>query len=114
MLFQTSKLTKKFQEQAKYKIQRNKVVMLLRQSKGRFFSNLDSANTKEFWKAVKQLNNNKNTTIPTLSDGQSSVSSNIGKADLFNKYFLRRIGASNQNVGKISFLCSCLQRELHD
>ena len=26
---------------------------------------------------------------------------------------LRRIGASNWNAGKISFLCSCLQRELH-
>ena len=26
---------------------------------------------------------------------------------------LRRIGASNRNVGKISFLCSCLRRELH-
>ena len=53
---------------------------------GIFFSNLDSANAKKFWKAVKQLNN-KNTTIPTLSDGQSSVSSNTGKVDVLNKYF---------------------------
>ena len=82
MLFQTYKLTINPPDEAKYKTQRNKVVMLLKKKK---FFYLDSPNAKEFWKAVKQLNN-KNTTVPTLSDGHSSVSSNTTKADVLNKY----------------------------
>ena len=86
-LFRKYKCTGNSQDHAKYKAQRNNVVTLLRQCKEQFFFNLNSANIKDFWKAVKKVNKTKNITIPALSDGHSSVASNTGKADLLNNHF---------------------------
>ena len=108
-LFQTFKRTGNLQDHVKYKTQRNTVVSLLRQSKETFFCNLNSASAKEFWKAVKHLNENKNTTIPTLSDGQSSVSSNIGKAELLNNYFY---SCFNRKCPPLSSTCSSTNHSL--
>ena len=71
----------------RYKSIRNKVVALLRRGKGQFFYNLQSSTTKEFWKAIKVINKQEST-IPTLWDNNTPVTSSSGKADLLNRYFL--------------------------
>ena len=70
VLFDIYKRTKKETDQAKYNAQRNRVVTLLRESKQDFFLKLRNTNAKEFWKAIRKLNA-KQSTIPTLTDGDS-------------------------------------------
>ena len=71
---------------ANYKIQRNRVVAMLRKCKEEFFHKLNSANVKDFWKAVRKLNK-KGTTIPTLYDDDIPVDSSQDKATLLNNFF---------------------------
>ena len=52
-----------------YHRQRNHVTSPLRESKQKFFDNLVSADSKEFWKSVKRLNYKRSAITATLSDG---------------------------------------------
>ena len=71
-LFQKAKSTGDPQDLANYKQQQNRVLNMLCESRQAFFSSLDTANAKEFWKAVKMLGT-KNTTFPSISNGCSQV-----------------------------------------
>ena len=71
----------------KYKSIRNKVVELLRRGKRQYFYNLQTSTTKEFWKVIKVINKQEST-IPTLWDNNTPVTTSSGKADLLNRYFL--------------------------
>ena len=70
----------------KYKTVRNQVVALLRLNKEQYFHNLQFSTSREFWKAIKVLNK-QDSTIPTLWDDNTPVTSDSGKADLLNRYF---------------------------
>ena len=59
---------------------------LLRECRQAFFSNLDSANAKDFWKAVKMLGT-KSTTFPSISNGTAQADTGQGKAHLLNTFF---------------------------
>ena len=85
-LFQKAKFTGDPQDLAIYKQQRNHVLNLIRESRQEFFSNLDAANSKGFWKAVKQLGA-KSTSFPSISDGTTHADTGLGKAYLLNNFF---------------------------
>ena len=86
-LFQKAKSTGNPQDLAIYKQQRNCVLSLLCESKQAFFNNLDIANAKEFWKAVKILET-KNTMFPTMiSNSTTQADTSQGKAYLLNNFF---------------------------
>ena len=84
--FQKAKLSGDPQDLAKYKQLRNRVLNLLRECRQAFFSNLDSANAKDFWKAVKMLGT-KSTTFPSISNGTAQADTGQGKAHLLNTFF---------------------------
>ena len=71
---------------SKYKFARNRVVSKLRMAKRAYFSNLNPKNLKTFWKAMKYLNKSQ-CSIPTLSHGDATVQTDIGKANLLNSFF---------------------------
>ena len=71
---------------SKYKFARNRVVSKLRMAKRAYFSNLNPKNPKKFWKAMKYLNKSQ-CSIPTLSHGDATVQTDIGKANLLNSFF---------------------------
>ena len=71
----------------KYSTMRNRVVYLMRESKRNFFNKLNQATTKEFWKLLKLLNHNHDSTIPTLEDRGTSIDSSIDKANALNRFF---------------------------
>ena len=73
-------------DRAKYNTMRNQVVYLLRESKKTYFSKLNHANVKEFWKTMKLLNHD-SSTLPTLQDKGISIDSNIDKANVLNRFF---------------------------
>ena len=70
----------------RYKQQRNRVLNMIRESRQAFFSNLDTASAKEFWKAVKMLGR-KNATLPSISNGTTQADTGQGKACLLNNFF---------------------------
>ena len=59
-------------DRAKYNTMRNQVVYLLRESKKNYFSKLNHANVKEFWKTMKLLNHD-SSILPTLQDKGISI-----------------------------------------
>ena len=71
--FQKVKLSGDPQDLAKYKQLRNRVLNLLRECRQAFFSNLDSANAKDFWKAVNKMLGTKSTTFPSISNGTAQA-----------------------------------------
>ena len=85
--FHTAKKSKSPGDWDKYKIVRNKVVAMLQLNKRQYFYKLKFSSCKEFWKAIKVINK-QDTTIPALWDGNTSITSNCAKAELFNEYFL--------------------------
>ena len=85
-LFNKAKSTGDPQDLAIYKQQRNHVLNMLRESRQAFFSNLDAANAKVFWKTVKMLGT-KSTTFPTISNGSTQADTSEGKAYLLNNFF---------------------------
>ena len=60
---------------------------MLRESRQAFFNNLDTANAKDFWKAVKMLGT-KSATLPSLSNSTTQADTGLGKAYLLNNFFL--------------------------
>ena len=70
----------------KYRQARNKVVSLLRSAKKEYFSSLNPRKSKQFWKSIKVVNRH-NSTIPVLSQGPRTLSSDQEKADALNSFF---------------------------
>ena len=76
---------------ARFKIQRNPCVTLLRENKRDYYENLDLGNdSKELWNTVKPVFGNKVTTRNniTLIENEKVVTSEIDLAKIFNKYFV--------------------------
>ena len=71
-----------------YKQQRNHTLDRLRESRQSFFSKFGTANSKEFWKAIKVLGV-RSTTFPSISDSNSSTHADTAedKACLLNNFF---------------------------
>ena len=84
-LFRTAKRTW-LSDLKKYKLQRNKVVSMLRSSKQLFFDKLSNSDQKTFWKTV-QLLNNKQSSIHSLQSNGNTIVSSSGKAELLNNFF---------------------------
>ena len=89
----------------KYKIIRNKIVSLIRNSRNDYFENLDSllstetTDMKLLWKTSKQLLKlGKSTSImPTLNSNDERAESDIEKATLLNMYFAAQSTAVDDN-----------------
>ena len=90
-------------DQQKYKSLRNKVITMLRDSKAKFFNNLNPKSTKSFWSAVKYLNKQVSS-IPTLVRNGCSVETDMDKADLLNSYFAE---CFNKSQPPLSSECYC-------
>ena len=73
-------------DRAKFRELRNEVVAKLRSGKRSFFADLESSNVNQFWKKIRLLNR-KESSIPTLSTGDITASTNPEKAELLNEYF---------------------------
>ena len=71
---------------AKYKRARNNVTYLLRKAKKNFFTSLDPADKKKFWKIVKHINTYK-PSVPDLSLGDLCATTNEEKANMLNNFF---------------------------
>ena len=92
VLFRTAKRTYQLSDLKKYKLQRNKVVSMLR--KQLFFDKLSTSDQKTFWKTVRFLNNKQSSIQSLQRDGNTIVSAS-GKAELLNNFFF---GCFNHNV----------------
>ena len=73
----------------KYKQLRNKVVQLLRIAKKKYHKKASFEGSKRFWKAVKNIRNPSNQSIPVLREDSIVASSNAEKASLLNKTLAR-------------------------
>ena len=62
------------------------MVSLLKESKEDFFRKLHNSSAKDFWKAIRKLNA-KQSSIPTLIDGDLPADTNQDKAILLNNFF---------------------------
>ena len=93
-LFRTAKRTCRLSDLTRYKLQRNKTVSLLRNSKQLFFDKLSNSHQKMFWKAVRLLTN-KRISIPSLECNGETIVSAAGKADSLNNFFY---GCFNHNI----------------
>ena len=72
----------------KYKQLRNKVVHELRRAKKSYVNNIARAkNPKQFWAAIKALNGNNSSSIPTLSCNNETVTDDKRKAKVLNSFF---------------------------
>ena len=90
-------------DKLKYQSLRNKVVNMLRDSKSKFFNNLNPKSSKSFWSAVKYLNKQESS-IPTLITNECSTETDEDKADLLNKYFAE---CFNRSQPSLSSECYC-------
>ncbi len=86
MLFNKAKRSKLPADERKYKSQRNHTLSVLRQSKKKFFNNLNSDNSKVFWKSVKALGK-RDQSIPTLEVNGQKLEGSKDKAEALNLYF---------------------------
>ena len=86
--FRIAKSSGKSSDRAKYNRKRNQVVDMIRERKKTYFNNnLNSVDTKSFWKTVRILNNNDVSSIPTLSEGDRTADTNQAKAATLNNFF---------------------------
>ena len=85
-LFRTAKRTGKLSDRVKYTVKRNQVVAMLRNSKQSFFDELNSADSKTFWKTVRLLNNQQSS-VPTLQHNGIVIETASNKAAALNNFF---------------------------
>ena len=85
-LFRTAKRTGKLSDRVKYTVKRNQVVAMLRNSKQSFFDELNSADSKTFWKTVRLLNNQQSS-VPTLQHNGIAIETASNKAAVLNNFF---------------------------
>ena len=83
LLFKRAKRTGDYRH---YKIARNGTLAQLRLARRNYFRKLNPKDPKNFWKAIKCLNKNKQT-IPTLSQGNLVAYTDSEKANLLNSFF---------------------------
>ena len=88
ILFRIAKSSGRSSDRTKYNRKRNHVVDMIRESKKTYFNNnLNSVNTKSFWKTVRMLNKNDASSIPALSDGGLIAETSQAKAAFLNNFF---------------------------
>ena len=87
-LFRAAKKCKSTAAYQKYRAARNRAVALLRLNKSKFFRSLGTRPNKDFWKAIKLLNNQQSS-IPALNHNSVKVESNLDKAVLLNTFFYK-------------------------
>ena len=75
-----------------YKLKRNEVTQLLRNSKKNYFRDM-TPNSKQFWKAVRLLKGGSKT-IPTLLVNNREVSSDSEKAEALSDHFVKCFNSS--------------------
>ena len=85
-LFRRAKQSGNHQDHVKYCQARNKVVSQLRSAKAAYFRKLNPANPKQFWKAVKYLNEG-SSSIPVLTHNNRTFNSDEDKANILNSFF---------------------------
>ena len=83
---------------SKYKHLRNRVVHMVKRGKRDYLNNLKSASSKDFWKAVKNLNG-RQCSIPTLNHSGETATSDNEKATMLNNFFS---SCFNQSIPPIS------------
>ena len=83
MLYKRAKKTGNF---SKYKLARNKTLADIRMAKLAYFRRLNPRDPKKFWKTIKFLSK-KSKSVPTLTLGDVTATSESEKADLLNSYF---------------------------
>ena len=117
LLFKKAKSTGNFR---KYKVHRNRTLAELRAAKKAYFRKLNPRDPKSFWKAVKFLAK-KPQSIPTLIQGDTTVTTDYGKANLLNTFFHSCFNTSHPPITSHSlhnFECSeehlCTEEEVFD
>ena len=83
---------------SKYKHLRNRVVHMVKRGKRDYLNNLKSASSKDFWKAVKNLNG-RQCSLPTLNHSGETATSDNEKATMLNNFFS---SCFNQSIPPIS------------
>ena len=71
---------------AQYQHQRNHTLSLLRESKNNYMQQLNTRDSKKYWKVVKSLNKS-GTSIPTLVVDNKKIENPKDKADALNQFF---------------------------
>ena len=111
LLFKRAKKSASFRN---YKIARNKTLADIRSAKLAYSRKLNPKDPKKFWKAVKFLNK-KQKSIPTLTLGDTTASTDREKANLLNSFFHSCFNTSHlpisspaesSIVSPIEFLCT--------
>ena len=85
-LFKRAHRSKFSLHHSQYKRARNRVTSQLRQAKKNFFSNLNTSDTKQFWKTIKILNK-QGAKIGTITHDNTACNSDKDKANAFNEFF---------------------------
>ena len=85
-LFKAAERSKSLASYQRYRAAHNRTVALLRLNKSKYFKNLQSKDSKTFWKTIK-LFSKKETTIPALVSNGSKVENSKDKATLLNNIF---------------------------
>ena len=83
LLYKRAKRTGNFR---KYRLARNKMLADIRSAKLSYFRRLNPRDPKRFWKAVKFLNKKSNS-VPTLTLGDTTVTTESEKAGLLKSFF---------------------------
>lgn len=86
--FRKAKKSGKPSDVARYSKLRNKVVSVLRASKRRYFTGLNTSNKKQFWKTFK-VATRKESLIPTLVHDNNEANSDKEKAEMLSNYFAK-------------------------
>ena len=80
--FKKAKRSKSSLHLSQYKRARNRVTSQLRKAKKEYFYNLNTSDTKQFWKTFKVLNKH-HASIGTLAHGDTTCHSDVDKANEF-------------------------------
>lgn len=111
LLYKRAKQTGNFR---KYKLARNKTLADIRSAKLSYFRKLNPRDPKKFWKAVKFLSKRPKS-VPTLTLGDTTATTESEKADLLNSYFHSCFNKSHAPItpsvclhfsSPVDFLCS--------
>ena len=98
-LYKKAKATNDF---TKYRRYRNKIVNYLRNAKRAYFGKLNPRKPKEFWKACKLLRKTPSS-IPVLSNNNSTAYTNVDKAELLNSFFVSCFNKSHTPLDESDF-----------
>ena len=97
-LYKRAKATNDF---TKYRQYRNKIVNYLRSAKQAYFGKLNPRKPKEFWKACKILS--KTSSIPVLTNNNSTAYTNVDKAELLNSFIVACFNRSHTPLDECDY-----------